>query len=87
MHAVKRTVAVLSLALPLLIGGAGLAAADTVVSSGSTTTVGPNGVSTSSGQMVYSSSGAGFSLAATTNETVIGISGVSTSSTSLAVFA
>ncbi|MFG2116214.1 hypothetical protein ACGFRB_26840 [Streptomyces sp. NPDC048718] len=87
MHAVKRTVAALSLALPLLIGCSGLAAADTVVSSGSTTTAGPGGVSTTSGTRLYSSTGAGFTVMETTNTTVIGIAGVQTSnSTNLAIF-
>ncbi|MEU8545328.1 hypothetical protein AB0C52_35900 [Streptomyces sp. NPDC048717] len=87
MHAVKRTVAALSLALPLLIGCSGLASADTVVSSGSTTSVGPGGVSTTSGTTVYASTGAGFTVMETTNTTVVGITGVQTSSsTNLAIF-
>ncbi|BAU87945.1 DNA polymerase I [Streptomyces laurentii] len=69
----------------LLAAVAGLAAADTAVSSGSTTTVGPNGVSTSSGTSVNTSNGPGFTISETTHEVVAGVAGFSMTDTNVTI--
>ncbi|MBD0707946.1 MULTISPECIES: hypothetical protein [unclassified Streptomyces] len=79
MHAVKRTLAALSLALPLLIGSAGLAAADTVLTTGATTSVGAGGVSTGTFTSFSSPVGTSGITFESFSDTFVGPAGIDTS--------